>query len=52
MMVLVPVGFPDNYLVRCYRIRGLHMLTMAQNLPSQVLCGFGARQVDEIHCHL
>ncbi|KAL9627598.1 MAG: hypothetical protein Q9164_007558, partial [Protoblastenia rupestris] len=35
MMAYVPVGFPDNYL----------------NLPSQLLCGFGARQVNQIRFH-
>ncbi len=45
IMVLVPVEFPDNYMVQCYQSRGWCTLIMAQNLPSPLLCGFGARQL-------
>lgn len=52
MMMSVPVGFPENYLVRCYQSGGWRTLTLAQNLPSQLLRDFGARKIDEIRCHL
>lgn len=52
MMISVPIGFSDNYLVQCYRSRGWRTLTMAQNLPLQLLCDFGAREIDRIRCHL
>jgi len=52
IMAYVPVGFPDNYLVQCYQSWGWRTLIMAQNLPSQLLCGFSARQVDQIRFHL
>ena len=52
MMALVPVGFSGNYLIQCYQSWGWRTLTMAQNLPSQLLCGFGAGQIDQIRFHL
>ena len=52
MMISVPIGFPDNYMVQYYSKLKLAYANNGSESPSQLLCGFGARQIEQIRFHL